>query len=123
MASIKNNTRRAITLPSMHVIPAMGILDGITNDVINMRDNALMIGGLARSLQIEVSFDAEVIPDEGPVTASIEPNPEAVEQAKVNAALEIAAAKEKADQEAAAAQASPKADAVAAESSKTTGKK
>jgi hypothetical protein len=95
MATITNHTTKAITLPTMHVIPAKGSLT-TTNEV--LRDNDAMLGGLARSLQITVDYDPEQLPDEPPGKVSFEPNPAAVEQAAVDRALAEAKAKEVADQ-------------------------
>lgn len=97
MAKIINRTAQTITLPTMHVIAPGATLE-TANDTLRVPENAALLGGLARSLQVEVIFDAEQLPDQPPATVSFEPNPAAVEQAAVDRALAIAKAKEEADQ-------------------------
>ena len=90
MAKI-TNPGGAITLPSGHIIPAEGVLI-VPNDVLR-GDNAPMLGGLAKSGQIAVEYDAETLVDGNVIpAASIEPTPEAKSQAEADAQLAAAAA-------------------------------
>jgi len=90
MAKI-TNPGGAITLPSGHIIPAEGVLI-VPNDVLR-GDNAPMLGGLAKSGQVSVEFDAETLPGGVTIPAGvIEPTKEAKAQAEADAQLAIAAA-------------------------------
>ena len=89
MAKI-TNPGRAFTLPTGHVVPREGVLI-VPNDVLR-GDNAPMLGGLAKSGQIAVEYDAETMAAGGVIpAASIEPTPEAKAQAEADAQLAIAA--------------------------------
>lgn len=112
MAKITNPSKRPLTLITGHVVPAGGELI-TTNDVLRSTDNAPMLGGLARSGQITLEYDAEVDPDgiAVPLTV-IEPLPEVTAQADADRQLAIAAeenaAAEKALAEMLAAESAPK---------------
>ena len=89
MAKI-TNPGRAFTLPTGHVVPREGVLI-VPNDVLR-GDNAPMLGGLAKSGQIAVEYDAETLVGGDVIpAASIEPTPEAKAQAEADAQLAIAA--------------------------------
>ena len=91
MAKI-TNPGRAITLPTGHIVPAGGVMT-VTNEVLRCTDNAPTLGGLARSGQIVIDYDAEIMPD-GEIVAAviIEVTPEAKAQAAADDQLAIAAA-------------------------------
>lgn len=58
MAQLTNKTRRAIELPSRHVIPKAGKLV-TTNEVIRAIDNWSKLSGLILSGEVAVAFDPE----------------------------------------------------------------
>ena len=90
MAKI-TNPGRAFTLLTGHVVPREGVLI-VPNDVLR-GDNAPMLGGLAKSGQIVVKYDAETLVGGDVIpAASIEPTPEAKAQAEADAQLAAAAA-------------------------------
>ena len=78
MAQLTNKTRRAIELPSRHVIPKTGKLV-TTNEVIRAIDNWSKLSGLIRSGEVAVAFD----PEPGP-----EPEPEPEEGETVAEAID-----------------------------------
>ncbi|WP_444668412.1 hypothetical protein [Cereibacter changlensis] len=68
MAQLTNKTRRAIELPSRHVIPKAGKLV-TTNEVIRAIDNWSKLSGLILSGEVAVAFDPEPEPEEGETVA------------------------------------------------------
>ena len=62
MAQLTNKTRRAIELPSRHVIPKAGKLV-TTNAVIRAIDNWSKLSGLILSGEVAVAFDPEPGPE------------------------------------------------------------
>lgn len=62
MAQLTNKTRRAIELPSRHVIPRAGKLV-TTNEVIRAIDNWSKLSGLILSGEVSVAFDPEPGPE------------------------------------------------------------
>lgn len=68
MAQLTNKTRRAIELPSRHVIPKAGKLV-TTNEVIRAIDNWSKLSGLILSGEVAVAFDPEPGPEEGGTVA------------------------------------------------------
>lgn len=85
MATIKNPSHRAITLPTRHIIPALGTLD-TTNEVLRSPDNEGTLAGLSRSGAIVITFDPdpepEPIPVAAPVAAQIAPEEPALADAE-----------------------------------------
>lgn len=65
MAQLTNKTRRAIELPSRHVIPKAGKLV-TTNEVIRAIDNWSKLSGLILSGEVTVAFDPEPDPEPEP---------------------------------------------------------
>ena len=90
MAKITNSTDRPIRLLTGHVVPAKDCLE-TTNEVIRSTDNLPMLGGLAKSGQVSLEFDAERDAD-GIATPTIEIKalPEAQAQADADRQLAIA---------------------------------
>ncbi len=67
MAKITNKTPRDITLPSNHVVPARGSIDGLPNSTLLTGDNEVKVRTLVYAGDIEIELDAEKVAEGDPV--------------------------------------------------------